>query len=127
VTLRKKTFASITITTVLLTGRVLLFVNRIVPGSFRRLEEHNIQQNARQTNRQLDDDVAKLAGTPMMDKLQLSVSRHHLENDQLPAKLTTVAGRVPGMDRGYFAGRGAALCIGTNKPAFLVFTLTLAV
>lgn len=62
-TLRHKTFASITITTVLLIGAVLLLANRIVLGSFGRLEEQNIQQNARQTARLLDDEAAKLSST----------------------------------------------------------------
>lgn len=64
-TLRQKTFASITITTVLLTGVILLLANRIVLGSFGRLEEQSIQQNARQTARLLDDEVAKLKSTLM--------------------------------------------------------------
>lgn len=62
-TLRHKTFTSITITTALLIGAVLLLANRIVLGSFDRLEEQNIQQNARQTARMLDDEAAKLSST----------------------------------------------------------------
>jgi len=62
-TLRKKTILSITLTTLLLIAVVLLLSNKIILGSFGRLEEQNINQNAQQTLRLLDDEISKLEST----------------------------------------------------------------
>ena len=65
-TLRSKTILSITATTLLLIAVVLLLSKTILLESYGKLEDRNIQQNAEQVVRQLEDEIAKLK-SPLKD------------------------------------------------------------